>query len=519
MKAIIFARVSTEEQKDAGNSLPAQVRRMEEYCKRKGFTIVETFSFDESAYKEKRDEFDKIIEYLDGAKEKLVVCCDKVDRLSRNVFDKRVSTLYNKALVDKIELHFVSDGQVINSNMSATDKFQFGINLGLAKYYSDAISDNVRRSFEQKRLRGEITSQCVIGYKFIDVGGDKKDLVPDPERAHLIVKIFEMYASGQHSMETIKQEVTRLGLRSRGGNVLSKSTIERILGETFYHGFANSKKNGQTFPHKYEKLISKDLFDKCKMIRQKRKKVPSKTLSKDFVFKGLLTCAQCGCTITPEHHQKKSGLEYRLYSCTNSKKNCKRVYVNENLLLEPINSILDAFASITEETQNTLVEELRETSEAELRFHKAQIARIQTDHTQLTNRKQRLLNLLLDESITKEDYDKTMQEINDRIQLLGIELNRHSQADHDYKTTVATVLSVARRAKDIFESSETHEKRQFVDYLIQNPILEGKKMVFTLQEPFNYVLNLAEEQQKTISISTDRPSWLGGRGSNPRPSR
>ena len=32
MKAIIIARVSTEEQKEAGNSLPAQITRLKSYC-------------------------------------------------------------------------------------------------------------------------------------------------------------------------------------------------------------------------------------------------------------------------------------------------------------------------------------------------------------------------------------------------------------------------------------------------------------------------------------------------------
>src|SRR3990167_6398458 len=122
MKAVILARVSTEEQRDAGNSLPAQLQRIETYCKRQGFEVVETFSFDESAYKTKRDEFDKIIEFLKQTDEKIAVCFDKVDRLSRNVFDKRVSELYEKAVRDEIELHFVSDNQVINSQISASEK-------------------------------------------------------------------------------------------------------------------------------------------------------------------------------------------------------------------------------------------------------------------------------------------------------------------------------------------------------------------------------------------------------------
>src|ERR1035437_3109819 len=157
MKAINVSRVSTEEQKEAGNSLPAQVERIRDYCKKKSFEMLKPFSFDESAYKEKRDEFDKLLEYVQevAKKEKVAVCFDKVDRLSRSIFDKRVATLYEMAIADKIELHFVSDGQVINNNMNAGDKFAFGMKLGLSKYYSDAISDNVRRAFEQKRRNGE----------------------------------------------------------------------------------------------------------------------------------------------------------------------------------------------------------------------------------------------------------------------------------------------------------------------------------------------------------------------------
>jgi predicted site-specific integrase-resolvase len=40
MKAIIIARVSTEEQKEAGLSLPAQIARLENYCQNKGFPII-----------------------------------------------------------------------------------------------------------------------------------------------------------------------------------------------------------------------------------------------------------------------------------------------------------------------------------------------------------------------------------------------------------------------------------------------------------------------------------------------
>ena len=60
MKAIILARVSTDEQKEAGNSLPSQIARLEKYSIDKGFDIIKRVQFDESAWKEKRKEFGEI---------------------------------------------------------------------------------------------------------------------------------------------------------------------------------------------------------------------------------------------------------------------------------------------------------------------------------------------------------------------------------------------------------------------------------------------------------------------------
>lgn len=503
MKAINVSRVSTEEQKDAGNSLPAQIERISEYCKRKGLDELKTsFSFDESAYKSKRDEFDKLLEFVQkmAKKEKVAVCFDKVDRLSRSVFDKRVGTLYEMALADEIELHFVSDGQVINNQMSAVEKFQFGMSLGLAKYYSDAIGDNVKRAFEQKRRNGEWTGAVRIGYLNIALDEQKrlrKDIVIDPDRGHLIQKLFELYATGNYSQETVRLEITKLGLRSLKGFELSKSCIDNILKDSFYYGVANSKKYG-SYPHKYPRLITKELFDRCQEVCSGRSKKPNKALSKDFIFKGLLRCQNCGCAISAEKKIKPSGKTYTYYSCTNAKKICKRMYVPEKDLLKPVYDVLERFESISEEVQNDLVSELRKNTEAEVAFHKAQIDRIRTDHDTLKAKSNRLLDAFLDESITKVIYDKKHQEYQDQIQTLEIEMSEHSKADHDYQTTVATVISVARRAKTIFEnSSEPASKRAFLNYLLQNPTLDGKKLGFTLASPFNLVLELS-----------DSPNWL-----------
>ena len=64
------------------------------------------------------------------------------------------------------------------------------------------------------------------------------------------------------------------------------------------------------------------------------------------------------------------------YTCTNGKRICKREYIPEKTLLKPILEVLNKFETITEETQEWLLNELRKTSESEVVYHKTQIERI-----------------------------------------------------------------------------------------------------------------------------------------------
>ena len=496
MKAIILARVSTEEQKEAGNSLPAQQERLRQYIKRNTrLELIKEFVFDESAYKEHRKEFDKIIAYIIEQKEIVALCCDKVDRLSRD-FLVGLPALEKLRRDGNIELHFPSDNLVLHRDSPATDLFHYNIAVSLAQYYSTSISDNTRRAFEHKRKLGEWTGQPRIGYMNITLGDEKKDIVPDPERAHLVQRMFELYATGNHSTTTIREEITKLGLRSRDGNKLARSNVELILKDPFYYGMARSAKYGM-YPHRYQTLISRELFEKCESVRKGRNNKPSKIASMDFIFKGLLTCKNCGCMLSPEIKRKKSGLTFIYYSCTNSKGICKRDYIPEKVLLKGVYEVFRAFETIPQGIQERLVKELRKVNENEVEYHKKEISRIQSEYNKTQNRINVLMDMRLDESITKDDYDKKLQELKDRQYRLNIELEEHTKADHEYHIQISTILNLARRMKVIFESSEPMEKRAILNYLLQNPTVYAKKLEFTLRKPYDLLFELS-----------DCPNWL-----------
>ena len=505
MKAVILARVSTEEQKEAGNSLPAQQARLvnyvqKSYSKTNGSKLIldKQFVFDESAYKEHRKEFQKVIDYVVSHKEVVAFCCDKVDRLSRD-FLIGLPQLEKLRREGKIELHFPSDNLVLHKDSPATDLFHFNIAVSLAQYYSNAIGDNVKRAFEQKRRNGEWTGTAPIGYMSVALDAGKrlrKDIVLDPDRAHLIKALFELYSSGNYSITTLWNKVTEMGLRSRKGAELSRAHIHNILNDPFYYGQPYSRKHGlYATQHPYPKLITKELYDKCQEVQSGRSKSHSKMVSNDqFIFKGLLPCVHCGCLMSPEIKIKKSGLKYVYYSCTNAKGNCKKVYVPESMLLKPVYDVLEGFSKIPKEVQERLVLELRKAHEGAAEFHEKEVKRIQSEYNRLQKRLDELLDMRLDQSITKNDYDKKQQELRDKQNLLNIELEEHTHADHQYHIHVDTVFNLARRMKEIFVGSEPLEKRAFLNFLLQNPTVDGKKLDFTLRKPFNLLLDLSDYQ-------------------------
>jgi|BioPla2DNA2_1021312.scaffolds.fasta_scaffold14691_6 hypothetical protein len=113
--------------------------------------------------------------------------------------------------------------------------------------------------------------------------------------------------------------------------------------------------------------------------------------------------------------------------------------------------------------------------------------------------------LLLARRITKNIYDNKHQEYQDKLQRLNIELEEYTTADYEYQTTVATVVSVARRARAIFEnSSDIAGKRTFLNYLLQNPTIKDRKLYFSIAPPFDSILELADSSNWLSTVNKFR---------------
>jgi len=166
------------------------------------------------------------------------------------------------------------------------------------------------------------------------------------------------------------------------------------------------------------------------------------------------------------------------------------------VLLEPVHKILSSI-QLSEEEVNKVIEGCRAASGAEVEFHRKEISRLVNEYTILQSRIEGLLALLLDGVITREVYEAKLKEWKDKQYDVNLQMEDYTRADETYLVTMGTILNLASRALKIFEGSEIPEKRLLLKYLLQNPRVDGKKLVFELKSPFD-----------TIASVKDRPIGL-----------
>lgn len=394
----------------------------------------------------------------------------------------------------KVEIHFIRENLVIHKDSNSSEIQRWDLAVFVAKSFVLQISDNVKRTNELKIKNGEWPGKATVGYMNVVDAKGNKDIVPDPNRRHFIVKIFEMYASGNYSIKPIAKEMEKLGLTSNTKNPkpLGHSRIHSILKDPFYYGVMRRK--GELRPHKYEPLITKELFDKVQAVMAGYHKKPFKYAAKPFSLRGLILCADpsCNCSVSPETHKGHS-----YYSCTNYRKvHKKRVYVREEELMTKVDAVLENL-QLSDDGITYLVSELRKVNDAKNEFYEQTFANLRTEHDRIENRINNMLDARFDGSITTEDYDRKLKEYKEKQHELRNEMQKYDIADENYYITVNTVLNVAQRAQEIFTSSEPNEKRQLLNFLVQNLKLQEKELQLELKQPFGFIVDL-----KQIEIET-----------------
>lgn len=186
----------------AGFSIPAQRKLLTEYAEREGIHVVQEFEDVETAKHAGRTSLGEMVAFLrkNGSTCRTILV-ERTDRLYRNIKDW--------VTIDElgIEVNFVKEAVVLSEDSRSSEKFMHGIKVLMGKNYIDNLGEEVRKGMIEKARQGHWPTVAPVGY--VNNAATHR-IEPDPDRAPIVVKLFEWYASGEYSLKVLTKRPRQL---------------------------------------------------------------------------------------------------------------------------------------------------------------------------------------------------------------------------------------------------------------------------------------------------------------------
>ena len=476
MKYFLYCRKSTEAEDRQVLSIESQRQAMDRsFGANPEIELVEIFEESRSAKAPGRPVFAKMMKRIErGEAEGIITWAP--DRLARNSIDGgQIVYLLDRGVLKDLKF------STYTFENNSQGKFMLQIMFGQSKYYSDALSENVKRGYETKLAMGWRPGPAPFGYLNCPA---TRTIIPDPDRFPLVRRIFRLFLEGVSPRRIALLARDEWALRSRqrkirGGKALSLGTVYKILGNPFYAGRIVWK--GEKHPGAHEAVVSAADYDEIQ--RRLGRGEKAKPIRRSFAFTGLIRCGGCGMMVTAEEKTNKYGSRYIYYHC--SKRGlgprCRERSIDQDGLEQQIIEFLAALAP-DEALQRWALDTLRddwrrdaETLAAERRSREAALADIEAQLGELT--RLRLRKLIRDRDYVHE-RGRLEQE-----QLLVENAMSGAKAEDRFEL-LQEVISFSNQAVNWFARGGADEKKLILRTVGSNFTLTGKILSIEAAKPF-----------------------------------
>ena len=462
-----YIRVSTVKQGNHGCSLDEQKASIEAYAQRHSLAITEWFEEKETAAKQGRREFGRLTELLKQGKATGVII-HKIDRSARNLKDwAGLGDLIDMG-VKVLFAHEGLDMETRGGRLAAD------IQAVVAADFIRNLRQEVRKGFYGRLKQGYYPLPAPRGY--LNHGKAKAKTI-DLTEGPLVRQAFELYATGNYSLDTLRHELAHLGLYQSGGKPLSFNGIAKLLHNSFYIGLIRIATTGEVFEGNHEPLVSKGTFDRVQAIMSGR--LYPRIQKHEFCYRRLIRCHACSRSLTGE--RQKGNAYYRCHERT-----CRGVSLSE----KQVNTVMAhelSWLLIDDGDLGDLRDLFAEQIAAERAQRGEHTAKLQRDLGLVDERMTRLTDALLDGLIDKPTYDGRKSallcrkgDLQDRLANGG---------DSPFWESVAQKFELGLTVSSGYISASDERKREAVKLLGSNLVTEGKNPYFPMQFPFDVIRN------------------------------
>jgi site-specific DNA recombinase len=528
--AILYARVSTDEQARSGFSLAQQLEALREYAAREGYEILEEVSDPgQSGASLERPGMDRVRDLVAAGSVSVVLAQDR-DRFARE-------PAYHYLLRREFEEHGTKI-RALNDrgDDSPEGELTDGILDQLAKYEKAKIAERTRRGKLRKAREGRVICGATPTYGFRYNETRDGLLIHEPEMV-VVEKIFRLVADDV-PVRAVQARLYTEGIPApKGGPLWDDRVLRRLITNDVYrpHGFEeiadlvtpevaarldptneygiqwfNRKKASVhtiTEPdgnggRRYRKRnlvklrpkeewiavpipahLPRDLVDRAKSALENSKGYERKGLTRGWELRGILHCP-CGSGMGTQTSRSKGGPSYHYYTCVRRRK-LGKIWTCTQKSLVAIDAEATVWSFISDLLQdpkkistgmNTLIAQERvtgpEDAAKEAKVWKQKIA--ECAHKRSAYQDQQAAGLM-----TLEELGSKLQELDDVRRLAQAELEalmrRQEHIEELEKDREALLKSMAEIVPDALEDLTSQERNKIYRMLRLEvaPVEEG----------------------------------------------
>ena len=468
MKAVIYVRVSTEEQKKKGYSIDAQTDRCIEFANREGYFDNDIKVFKEEGKSAKtlnRPVLKQMFKYIQkNRKEIEVLIFWKWDRLSRGEDEDYIElkNFFNKCGITPLSVEE-------NNETTPEAKLMRKITRATSAYELDKDSQRTKLGLQRKADEGYPPFKAPFGYINGKNADGKRTFLIDEDNSFWVKRAFNYYNTSMYTLESLGQKLYEEGLKNKDGKPYPARKFEEILKNKNYTGDFVWK--DRTYKGNYTSIISKELYysvqEKLGYINKPKQETHEHT------YQRLIKCSKCGCLVSPDgqHGAHKSG-NYTYYSCNNKKKMHPRrpPRITEQQLDEAVQDIINSIHipdEVLKLMKQNIYKSLDEMYSLENTFTLNRDKRINELKILIKKNHESLMMRNIPKGMREEDILNNIEEYSEELDRLLIKAKESNDINKNIYKNINLLLHFCNNVPTLYLEANIKEKqmllRTFID--------------------------------------------------------
>ena len=525
IRACAYCRVSTdsEDQKTSYDSQRIYYKNYIEENPNYEFVGIYADEGITGTQTKKREQFNQMMSDALNGKIDLIIA-KSISRFARNTVDTLncVRTLREH----NVDVYFEKENI---HTLGLSNELFLTLYSAFAQAESESISENVKAGVRMKMKRGELVGKYApFGYLY-----DKElnKLVIDESKKDIIIYIFEEYSKGI-GFRTITLNLNELGIPSPTGRKWCHASVRRVITNEKYVGDLRSGKyySDNVISHKrkvnygekeqyftsnhHEAIISRELWNKCQEILEKRSKIVKldgnrDKFSRKYPFSSKIYCGICGERFIRRSYKIRSNNKEVAYWICRSYRNkieCSNLLHYKQEELEDIFIKVYNKLTLNKDTYiNSFIKKVNDTLLDNTDYKNSN--KIKEEISRLQNRLSNLIDLKLDNKISKEILESKELEITAQINELENKLISNQDLELTRKQKLEQVGNIVKILKEYPGLTKFNEDifNNLVDRIIIGEVLDnGEEDLYRIK----FILKTGEMMKdnlpnNTLKIGTD----------------